>query len=411
MDSSGTIVDVFPDYLREWPVFSMTVGTLAVCVSYYILTIGRKPQLIAKHGSHFQNFLIKNCPILKEPYWPTIWCYGGRAQTVIGSIMRSHPPIHYRRELLRLPDGGELYLDWLDNGSDDAKDPNKFPTVLIMPGLTGDSKHGYVLNFVKEIQDLGYRAVVFNNRGLAGAKLRTPRSFCAANTDDVEFVIHHLNVSKPGIPIVAVAISLGGIILSNYLVKMGKSKPTGLLAAMTVSVPWNTFKSSDSLEEPLNWFMFNRYLTNCLHGLVRNHQHMAAKAGVTHQIDINHVYQSRTIREFDDRFIAPMFGFRDSNHYYDTASLHSKPLDTINIPLLSLAAADDPFAPSHSLPLENIKGSQNVAMVLTSFGGHIGFTEGFLPTGAGYADRLMQQFVKAIFDNQSRLQEWDCVSD
>lgn len=410
MAASGTtFVNNFPDYFREWPMISMTVGTLAVCVSFYILHIGRKPELVTKAGSRFQTFLHKHCPILREPYWPTIWCYGGRAQTVIGAIMRSHPEVQYRRELLNLPDGGELYLDWLDNGCDDVDDPDKFPTVLIMPGLTGDSKHGYILNFVKQVQELGYRAVVFNNRGLAGAQLRTPRSFCAANTDDVEYVIKYLNESKPGIPIVAVAVSLGGIILSNYLVKMRQSKSTGLLAAMTVSVPWNTFKSSESLEEPVNWFMFNLYLTKCLHSLVRAHQHMAVKAGITRDIDIDHVYQSRTIREFDDRFIAPMFGFRDSDHYYDTASLHSKPLDEVSIPLLSLAAADDPFAPAKSLPLDKIRESPNVAMVLTAFGGHIGFTEGLVPVGTGYADRLMRQYIKAIFDNQQTVKDWGRV--
>ncbi|KAK3714535.1 hypothetical protein QZH41_003884 [Actinostola sp. cb2023] len=325
--------------------------------------------------------------------------------------MRSHPVVHYRRELLTTPDGGELYLDWLDNGCENSNDHDGYPTVLVMPGLTGDSKHGYVLHYVKQIQELGYRVVVFNNRGLAGAQLRTPRSFCAANTDDVEFVIHHLNTSKPGIRLVVVAVSLGGIILTNYLLKMGKSRPTGLVAAMTISVPWNTFKSSESLEEPLNWFIFNRHLTNCLHKLVRNHQSMMSKAGITRKVNIDHVFQSRTIREFDDSFIAPMFGFRDSDHYYDTATLHSKPLEEISVPLLSLAAADDPFAPVSSLPLEKIKECSNVVMALTSFGGHIGFTEGLLPIGAGYADRLMCQYVRAIFENQESIKDWNCVYD
>jgi abhydrolase domain-containing protein 1/3 len=280
-----------------------------------------------------------------------------------------------------------------------------------MPGLTGNSQNGYVLHFVKQIQNLGYRSVVFNNRGLAGAKLKTPRTFCAANTEDAEFVINHLNKTKPGIPLVAIAVSLGGIILTNYLVKMGKTKPTGLIAAMTVSVPWNTFKSSTSLEEPLNWFIFNRHLTNLLCKLVLQHLAMAKKGGKDRPIDVDHVLQSKTIREFDDRYIAPMFGFADSDDYYTAASLHSKPLEEISIPLLNLSAADDPFAPISSLPLEKIKQCPNVIMALTAFGGHIGFTEGLLPIGAGYADRMMCQYVRAIFENGQSLQDPNCLSN
>lgn len=55
-------------------------------------------------------------------------------------------------------------------------------------------------------------------------------------------------------------------------------------------------------------------------------------------------FQSKTIREFDSRFTAVQFGFRDVEEYYRTACLHDK-LDNIKVPLLCLSAADDPFQP------------------------------------------------------------------
>ena len=48
------------------------------------------------------------------------------------------------------------------------------------------------------------------------------------------------------------------IILFNYLAKAGKETP--LKAAMTVSVAWNTMKSTESLETPVNLILFNRFL-------------------------------------------------------------------------------------------------------------------------------------------------------
>ena len=49
--------------------------------------------------------------------------------------------IQFWHQILRLSDGGEVCLDWLDC----EKDKNKnHPTVLFLPGLTGDAQSEYI---------------------------------------------------------------------------------------------------------------------------------------------------------------------------------------------------------------------------------------------------------------------------
>ena len=395
-----------PILSSEWSlrVFSILLGSLIVYATYYFLSVMKKPQLIHKPGSSLARFLVQYCPVISEAYRPTIWCSGARAQTVVASLLKRTLPVRYRRELLETPDGGEIALDWVDNNSETLENPAAHPTVLILPGLTGTSRQNYILHLVQQITQNGYRVVVLNNRGLGGVLLKTPRSFCAANTEDLEFVVSCIHKANPEIPLLAVGVCLGGIILTNYLTHIGsQGKDTGLVGALTVSVPWNLGRTTESLGEPLNRLLFNHHLTKCLHKLIRKNRaifesnsHNLTEGGTC---TVNRTLQSTSLYEFDSVLTAPMFGFETVDAYYKAATLDTKPLEAINVPLVCLSSADDPFAPEDSIPYDLIRSCPNVVLALTTRGGHIGFSEGLVPTGPGYADKFTGQYVKAMFEH------------
>ena len=64
---------------------------------------------------------------------------------------------------------------------------------------------------------------------------------------------------------------------------------------------------------------------------------------------------------------------------------------------MCLNAIDDPFCPATSLPVAGAVKSDNVALVLTDLGGHIGFIEGLTPYGPNFADRLFRQIAQNVF--------------
>ncbi len=143
-------------------------------------------------------------------------------------------------QILEMSDGGEVSLDWLD--PDGGESPG-CPTVLFLPGLTGDSQSEYIKSFVNVCRfKLGARCVVFNNRGRGGHTLKTPRTYCASNTEDLANVIDHIKACHPKSPLMALGVSLGGIILGNYLVAQGLKAKSKVVAAMLVSICWDTFK-------------------------------------------------------------------------------------------------------------------------------------------------------------------------
>ncbi|XP_041360442.1 phospholipase ABHD3-like [Gigantopelta aegis] len=379
------------EFFKTTPTLPVAGALGGIYLAYYLLNVVKKP-LIACSDQKFKDFLYKHCPILREKFWPTVWCFDPRLQTILRYVIQAPPKMDaYRSELIKTWDDGEIKLDWQDSVNSPIPSEVR-PTVLILPGLTGSSNDAYIKHMAHDAETLGYRSVVFNNRGNGGSKLLTPRTYCAANTEDLAFVVDHIKSNYPEAPVMGVGISLGGMILFNYISSMGPN--CKLVAAMCISVSWNVFESTLSLEKPINYFLFNKMLARLLTSAVHRNIHLYED-----HYDMNHVLKSATIREFDHRFTHKLFGYDSLEHYYTEASLHKK-IHTLKIPVLCLSAADDPFAPYHSIPLKDVDENGNIAIIVTSHGGHIGFMEGLFPRHKNYMYRLFQQFTAAVFTHR-----------
>ncbi|XP_045181415.2 phospholipase ABHD3-like [Mercenaria mercenaria] len=386
MEAINKIVDFFYSYPSAFIVSLFVIGYLL----YYFTFVVKKPQL-ACSDKKFHKFLTDKVPIVHEKFWPTIWCFESRAMTIIRSFIERAPKVHYDTEILGMPDGGQVRLDWAYNDESTIHpDPLSRPTVVLLPGLTGTSNETYALNLVTEATKLGYRVVVFNNRG-NGSELLTARTYCASNSEDLGHVVSHVKKRFPDAPLVGTGVSLGGMILFNYLAKTGKD--CNMLAGMCVSMAWNVFESVTSLEKPgLNKHVLNRVLAKGLVDNFQQYMHLFEQ----HIEDCDHVLKSTTIREFDDRFTAPMFGYSTWQDYYSDACIHDK-VHHLEVPVLCLNAADDPFSPKHAIPLNEAEINDNIALLVTSHGGHIGFLEGMFPRKPGYMYRIFSQYIDGVF--------------
>ncbi|XP_017866835.1 PREDICTED: phospholipase ABHD3 isoform X1 [Drosophila arizonae] len=389
-------------YLSHLPRLHALGIAVFAYVIYYLIQVVKRP-IIACADGPFKQYLIKKMPTLENKYWPTFWCVESRAQTVLASLLRSKslPRVNYRREILRLKDGGEVALDWLEEGCDE-----RAPCVLILPGLTGESQAEYIKCLVFAAQQAGMRAVVFNNRGLGGIELKTPRLYCAANCEDLCEVVHHVRRTLPlDCKLGATGISMGGLILGNYLARKSDEARINLSAAKIISVPWDVHKGSASIEKPVINNLLGRHLAGSLCRTLRNHLEVYRDIYQDSEIDIQRILRCKTIKEFDELFTAKQFGYAHVNDYYTDATLHNK-LDHISVPLLCLSAADDPFQPLDAIPIKAANQCTHVAIVITARGGHIGFLEGWWPsTKDQYMSRLFTEyFTKALYDEDGEFE-------
>jgi len=238
---------------------------------------------------------------------------------------------------------------------------------------------------------VGYRAVVFNNRGRGNMKLLTPRFYCAANYDDLKLALEHIRYFNPEAKVVATGISLGGIVLGRYLINSGDRALVD--AALLISVCWDFLAGADNLEKPGLNFKLNQHLTKSLCGIINENRNIFENVS---KINLDEVMKSKNLREFDHNFTVKMWGFKNVKEYYSESS-HKGKLCCIKRPTLCLNAADDMFAPVSALPVDEVEESSHVAMVVTSRGGHIGFMEGFLPVMPFFTEKLLHQYLESIY--------------
>jgi abhydrolase domain-containing protein 1/3 len=202
--------------------------------------------------------------------------------------------------------------------------------------------------------------------------------------------LEQIKTKYPKAQIVATGVSLGGIVLSRYLIESGEQSLVD--TAILISVAWDFAMGSDSMERTGLNMALNQHLVKALVAIVEENKEVLEP--VKH-INYQEVIQSKTLREFDERFTAKMWGYKSCKEYYYDASNKGK-LNRIKVPALIITAADDMFAPLETLPIEEISEVKNIAMVVTQRGGHIGFMEGLLPVLPFYSERLAHQFFESL---------------
>jgi predicted alpha/beta-fold hydrolase len=112
---------------------------------------------------------------------------------------------------------------------------------------------------------------------------------------------------------------------------------------------------------------------------------------------------AETITEFDDAFIAPVYGFDSATDYYQkTSSIHF--LERMAVPTMILNAEDDPFLEAAVWPVEKSRehgGKAPLKMIRTKHGGHLGFCWHRVDETDADSEMLLQHISDSDNDDNS----------
>ena len=96
--------------------------------------------------------------------------------------------------------------------------------------------------------------------------------------------------------------------------------------------------------------------------------------------------------DFDNRYTAPLHGFKDAYDFYEQASAGNY-LENVKVPLLVINALNDPFLGDNCYPDEIAKSSPNIFLEMPKMGGHVGFLKDF---DRSWMDDRMAEFISEI---------------
>jgi predicted alpha/beta-fold hydrolase len=103
--------------------------------------------------------------------------------------------------------------------------------------------------------------------------------------------------------------------------------------------------------------------------------------------------QIGTVREFDEAYTAPYFGFAGAEDYYHRASA-MRIVERIRVPALVITADDDPFVPPQPFRDPQVTGNPHITTITCSRGGHCGFVGPASGHDDGYwAEQQIVDFV------------------
>jgi predicted alpha/beta-fold hydrolase len=305
------------------------------------------------------------------PFRPRLPWLGGDLQTVRNFLVKPRPPIDaWPAEPIAF-DMADGTGDRLHGLVHRPKEDRGRPLALLVHGIGGSRESAYIRITALHLLRAGYPVLRLNLRGAGEPPGATRQFYHAGRTEDLKQVIGSLDGALAAHGVVPIGFSLGGNLVLKYLAEYGALAP--VMAAITVSASIDLDAAQRRIAMARNRIYHREILKWVL----------SERNAVQPPI--------RTLLDFDNRFVAPVNGFKDAREYYRHSSAGPM-LGAIRRPTLLIHAADDPWIPAESY--RGIAPNPNLISLIPHSGGHVGFHAS--GTDVPWHDTALGKFIGAL---------------
>ncbi len=304
------------------------------------------------------------------------------------------PPSRHFHTWARDPALGKVGLTgrWTEiEGATDA--------LVVVHGLGGSARSPYNAAAALAAAGIGLSSLRLN---LRGADLRGEDYYHAGLTDDLAAAIASPELARYE-RIFVLGYSLGGHVALRYATE---PRDPRVAAVAAVCPPLDLAAAADEIDKKRRTL----YRAHMLRGLKAMYRRVAARRDVP--VPLADALAIGTIREWDDRIIAPRHGFADADDYWTRVGVASR-LHMVDVPTLVIQSEADPMVLAHTVrpTLDRAPAIVRAIWIEPHRGGHVGFASD-LDLGLGAALGLEAQVLAWLTsDHEERAATAPAASD
>lgn len=318
-----------------------------------------------------------------EPHWLV---RSGHAQTLAAAFLPRRfdlPPAQKR--LFRVDPETQLLAlcHWQPGSRRDV------PVMVLVHGLEGSSDSNYVLGIADKAFHHGFHVVRMNQRNCGGSEGLTPTLYNSAMSGDYRAVLEELANGDGFEQIFFAGYSMGGNLVTKMAGEYGAHAPGALRGICVVCPSLDLGACADALERRDNYFYQRHFVVGLLERYARK------QSLFPRRYRKNGFGPIRTVREFDEAIIAPQFGYRDADDYYQQASA-KRVVANVRVPTLMITSEDDPFIPYALFLAAKISANPAIRFVATQRGGHCAFISRHAGAERFWAEERVVEFCEQI---------------
>lgn len=239
--------------------------------------------------------------------------------------------------------------------------------LVLVHGLTGSADSTYMVGTAKKALRAGIQVARVNMRGCGGTEHLAPTLYHAGLSEDVRAVVDFLIGEDGAGRIVLCGFSMGGNQVLKLAGEYGDAPPSQVAGLVAVSAAVDVRACAEAIDTlPALRLYRNRFLRDLKDTIALREKEFPGR------FDLGSMSGIETLRQLDEAYTAPSWGFRDADDYYRSASALDV-IEDIALPSLVLVSRDDPLVPITSLaPLHRID-RDSFRLHVTEGGGHVAF--------------------------------------
>ncbi|KAL4493049.1 hypothetical protein ABPG72_003134 [Tetrahymena utriculariae] len=343
------------------------------------------------------QFIKSKCNEIQKGYFlPTPYLGYGILQAVFGSKSQfRHEKINYEKKYIDFGDYGELRYDVAKLQDDsiipiEKREKNKNTCLVILLGITASSQEPYVENMTAEALKEGYTVVLYNDRLYNNYEDKGrifPREGYYSIEVDFEKTLSQIQKDFSGYNFYAVGHSFGANTLVKYLGSHKNDNP--FKGAVSVGNPFDIKQAFATLRPT-----FDKYLVESRQAVLKMRQSLLQNPPPHININLEKALKAVNTTEFDEHFSKHLYGHKTIFDYYEDLSCINQ-LKNVQIPLLCLNSKDDPCIHHSTIPFKISEINQNVMLLVTKCGGHVGWFEGIFTPKRWYMKPTLE-FLNAL---------------